>query len=102
MAAAAASGVGKFIAGGGVQKVTGFIRGIFGRKRKTAGPVAVATASRPSPLPVASSNIVYGDTPGAGAGKKSFGTWIKENTGLAIGIGVVLLILFGKQFKKLF
>lgn len=101
VAAGIATKVGTFIAGGGIQKVTGFIRGVFGRKKKSgAGPVAVAAAAKPSPLPVASSSIVYGDTPGAG--KKSVGTWIKDNTALAIGIGVVVLLLFGKQIKKIF
>lgn len=105
LVAAAGTAVGKFIAGGGIAKVAGFIGGLFKRKSKSraASPIAVAQTATQR-LPVAS-KIVYGDDPAAGSSTKSKSglmTWIKENTALAIGIGVVAFLFFTGSLKKLF
>lgn len=87
----------------GGTKVGNLIRGIFGKKPSVSSTPPIA-AQPASPLKVATTTTSQKNLTTAKSGSGSGGvmTWIKENTVLAIGIGVAIILLFGNSLKKLF
>lgn len=77
------------------------IRGIFKRKPTATATPPIYAPAPASPIRSATTTPAQRIVSSSGGGSSSgIGAWIKENTVLAIGIGVGIILLFGKKLFK--